>query len=114
MLKSQIWNGGVPWYFVKIVPKYTFNFNTSSERPLSKLSENDKINVIGPTELKLWPFKDTLFKLCSNQIIIVIITTVNLCSVWVSPVTMTTRRSSAYQTGSRVRYKMSLVRIFNN
>ncbi len=28
----------------------TFDFNTSSERPLSKLSE---INVIGPTELML-------------------------------------------------------------
>ena len=28
-----------------------------SERALSKLSENHKINVIGPTELKLWPFK---------------------------------------------------------
>ncbi len=36
-------------------PEYTFN--TSSERPLSKLSENHKINVIGPTKLKLWPFK---------------------------------------------------------
>ncbi len=34
------------------------DFNTSSERPPSKLSENHKINVIGPTELKLWPFKD--------------------------------------------------------
>ncbi len=34
-------------------------FNTSSERPISKLSENHKINVIGPTELKLWLFKDT-------------------------------------------------------
>ncbi len=33
-------------------------FNTSSERPLAKLSENHKINVIRPTELKLWPFKD--------------------------------------------------------
>ena len=32
--------------------------NISSERPLSKLSENHKINVIGPTELKLWPFKE--------------------------------------------------------
>ncbi len=37
------------------------DFNTSSERPLSKLSENHKINVIGPTKLKLWPFKDALF-----------------------------------------------------
>ncbi len=41
--------------------KHPFYFNTSSERPLSKLSENHKINVIGPTELKLWPFKDALF-----------------------------------------------------
>ncbi len=39
----------------KTSPKYTFK---SSERPLSKLSENHKINVNGPTELKLWPFKD--------------------------------------------------------
>ncbi len=34
---------------------------TSSERPISKLSENHKINVIGPTELKLWPFKKMLY-----------------------------------------------------
>ena len=26
-----------------------------------KISENHKINVFGPTELKLWPFKDALF-----------------------------------------------------
>ncbi len=26
-----------------------------------KVSENHKINVFGPTELKLWPFKDALF-----------------------------------------------------
>ena len=32
--------------------KYIFEFNTSSERPLSNLSENHKINVFGPTELK--------------------------------------------------------------
>ncbi len=38
-------------------------FNTSSERPFSKLSENHKINVIGPTERKLWPFKDALLTL---------------------------------------------------
>ena len=31
--------------------KYTFDVNTLSERPLSKLSENHKINVFGPTEL---------------------------------------------------------------
>ncbi len=30
-----------------------FDFNTTSERPLSKLSKNHKINVIGPSELKL-------------------------------------------------------------
>ncbi len=31
-----------------------FSFNTSSERPLSKLSENNKINnIIGPTEQNL-------------------------------------------------------------
>ena len=31
------------------------------ERPRSRLSENHKINVIGRTVLKLWPFKDSLF-----------------------------------------------------
>ena len=40
--------------------KQIFGFNTSSERPLPKLSENHKINVIGSTELKLWTFKDAL------------------------------------------------------
>ncbi len=30
------------------------------EKGLSKLSENHKIIVIRPTELKLWPFKDAL------------------------------------------------------
>ena len=44
------------------------DFITSSERPLSKLSENHKMNVIGPTEPKLWPFKDALL----NAIIIMI------------------------------------------
>ncbi len=39
-------------------------FNASSERPLSKLSENHKMNVIGPTELKLWPFKDAVTSTC--------------------------------------------------
>ena len=34
--------------------------------PLSKLSENHKINVIGPTELKFWPFKDALFNAGRN------------------------------------------------
>ncbi len=29
----------------------------SSERPISKLSENHKIYVIVPTKVKLWPFK---------------------------------------------------------
>ena len=29
------------------------HFNPSSERPLSKLLENQKMNVIGPSELKL-------------------------------------------------------------
>ena len=43
-----------PWCF-------DFDLNTSSERPISKLSENHKINVIGPTELKLWPFKDAVY-----------------------------------------------------
>ncbi len=33
-----------------------FDFNTLSERPISKLSEN---LVIRP--MKLWPFKDALF-----------------------------------------------------
>ncbi len=37
------------------------NFNALSERPLSKLSENHKINVIRPSELKLWPFKDAQY-----------------------------------------------------
>ncbi len=32
-----------------------------SERAPSKLSENQKINVVGQIELKLWPFKDTSF-----------------------------------------------------
>ena len=27
----------------------------------SKLSENHKINVIGPTKVKLWPFKEASF-----------------------------------------------------
>ncbi len=36
-------------------------FNTSSERPSSKLSENHKINIFRPTELKLWPFKKMLY-----------------------------------------------------
>ncbi len=35
----------------------TVDFNTSYERPLSKLSENHQFNVIGQTELKVWPFK---------------------------------------------------------
>ncbi len=40
-----------------IICTYKLNlFNSLSERPLSKLSENHKINVIGPSELKLWPF----------------------------------------------------------
>ena len=34
-------------YMVKTGQKYTLDFNTSCERPFSKLSEN---NVIGPTE----------------------------------------------------------------
>ncbi len=34
------------------------DFKTPFKRARSKLSENRKINVIGPTELKLWPFKD--------------------------------------------------------
>ncbi len=46
-----------------VSPKIDFRclINTSSERPMSKLSENHRINVIGPTELNLWPFKDALF-----------------------------------------------------
>ncbi len=36
--------------------KYTFDFNTSSERPLSKLSENNKLT----NGTKLWLFKDAL------------------------------------------------------
>ncbi len=35
-------------------------FNTSSERPLSKAF---RINIIGPAELKLWPFKDVYLTL---------------------------------------------------
>ncbi len=65
MLKSQIWNEpfsgkdhglyvASPWSFVqKTGPKYTHLKSLSI-----KLSENQKINVIGPTELKLWLFKD--------------------------------------------------------
>ncbi len=40
-------------FLLKQAQKLTFDFNTSSERPLSKLSENHKINVIGPVELKV-------------------------------------------------------------
>ena len=54
---------GGPWYFVKKQAKQTFDFNISLERPLSKLSENHKINFIGPTELKLWPFNDACLQL---------------------------------------------------
>ena len=36
-------------------PDELLDWNTSFEKSLSKLSENHKINVIGPTELKLWP-----------------------------------------------------------
>ncbi len=49
-----------PWYNIahgSLSENRLIFLNTSSERPLSKLSENHKINVIGPTELKLWPFK---------------------------------------------------------
>ncbi len=43
------------------------SFDASSElRPLSKLSENQKIIVIGPREIKLWPVKDTLFNATST------------------------------------------------
>ena len=45
--------GYSPWFFVKNRPKIDLDFKTSSERPLFKFSENHKINVIGPTELKL-------------------------------------------------------------
>ncbi len=34
---------------------------TQHLNPLFKLSENHKINIVGPTELKLWPFKGALF-----------------------------------------------------
>ncbi len=47
--------------------KQTLDFHTSSEKPLSKLSENHKINAVGTTELKLWPFKDALFNATSTQ-----------------------------------------------
>ena len=43
------------------------SFNASSERPLAKLSENQKIIIIGPTELKLWLVKDTLFNVTSTR-----------------------------------------------
>ena len=43
-------------------PKEILDLNTSFERPLSKLSENHKINAIGQMELKLWPFKDACAK----------------------------------------------------
>ncbi len=46
-------------YFVK--NRLKIIVNTSSERPLSKLSEIHKISIIVPTELKLWPFKNALF-----------------------------------------------------
>ena len=38
-------------------PDKNLDFNTKSEKPISKLSENHKNNVIGPTEQKLWPLK---------------------------------------------------------
>ena len=41
-------------------PDKILDFNTSSERPFSKLSENHKINVIGPTKLKFWPFENAI------------------------------------------------------
>ncbi len=37
------------------------NREFDSERPLFKLSENHKITVIGPTKLKILPFKNALF-----------------------------------------------------
>ncbi len=53
MLKSH-WNWSIfwkrPWAIAHVI--LSFDFNTSSERPLSKLS------VIGQ---HLWPFKDALF-----------------------------------------------------
>ncbi len=54
------------FYFVENRPQF-FGFNTSSERPFSKLLKNHKINVIGPTELKLWSFKDSSFNAVSMQ-----------------------------------------------
>ncbi len=39
-------------------PDEILDFNTPFERFFSKLSEH---NVIGQTQLKLWPFKDALF-----------------------------------------------------
>ncbi len=53
-------------YFVKNRPKIDVDINTSSERLLSKLLENQKINVIRPTELRLWPFKDAQFNAVST------------------------------------------------
>ncbi len=54
-VKCQIWGR----YFVQQeAQNRLLIFKTSSERPLSKLSEN---HVIGPTEQKLWPFKYALF-----------------------------------------------------
>ncbi len=35
-----------------------FKTRDFKSRAYCKLSENPKINVIGPTELKLWPFED--------------------------------------------------------
>ncbi len=48
-------------------PNEILDLNTSFERYFSKLPENQKINDIGPTELKLWPFKDALFNARYNN-----------------------------------------------
>ncbi len=65
MLKSPIWNGpkflifgkipwsASPWYFDRLL------IITHHLKGLSLSFQ--KIIIIGPTELKLWPFKDALF-----------------------------------------------------
>ncbi len=67
MLKSNVYFWSVfdkiPQSFPKIGNYGQFQLRDliiPFEKGLSKLSENHKIIVIRPTELKLWPFKDAL------------------------------------------------------
>ncbi len=50
----------IAWYLSKTGRIRLLILTHHLKRPLSKHSENHKINVIGPTKLKLWLFKDAL------------------------------------------------------